>query len=296
MPVQLCGGLLKAIESKRKIGAFGMSAPTVAVATDYPPVRVRRAPRLEPPFDDEDDPTWSPAVPAGHVAAGAGAIGVLAQPGRGPRTQRPVTPRPPRGPAEIAGAVLIGAAEGSPAHPGTGTAHAGTTHAGTAQSGTGQPGTAQPGTAPHCAGRGGAVGGAQHAVGVTQATAGPEPGFGRRHPSPGAMAAQRFVGVCVEILNGHRAVSHLRAVTAPGDLKQVTDQLVGRTNRTYLGRQGRTVATPSRVRLLGMRTCEPRDGVIEAAVVLGYGIHTWAMAVRMERPADVWLCKLVQVV
>ena len=110
------------------------------------------------------------------------------------------------------------------------------------------------------------------------------------------MATQRFVGVCVEILNGHRAVSHLRAVTAPGDLKQVTDQLVGRTNRTYLGRPGRTATTPPRVRLLGMRTCEPRDGVIEAAVVLGYGIQTWAMAIRMERPADVWLCKLVQVV
>jgi hypothetical protein len=45
-----------------------------------------------------------------------------------------------------------------------------------------------------------------------------------------------------------------------------------------------------------MRTCEPRDGVIEVAVVLGYGIHTWAMAIRMERPADVWLCKLIQVV
>ncbi len=281
-----------------------MSAPTVAVATDYPPVRVRRAPRLEPPFDDENDPTWPPAMSARPVAAGAGAVAVLAQPGRGPRTQRPVTPRSPRGPAEMAGAALLGAVDDGPTrretpHPGTahagtaqpgtahagtahpGTAHPGTAHAGTAHAGTAQPGTAQPGTGRH--GAGGRHGG-------------PGPGFGRRQPSPGAMAAQRFVGVCVEILNGHRAVSHLRAVTAPTDLKQVTDQLVGRTNRMYLGRPGRTATTPPRVRLLGMRTCEPRDGVIEVAAVLGYGVQIWAMAVRMERPADVWLCKLVQVV
>jgi hypothetical protein len=102
--------------------------------------------------------------------------------------------------------------------------------------------------------------------------------------------------VCIEILNGHRAVSHLRAVTAPADLKHITDQLVGRTNRTYLGRPGRTVTAPQRVRLLTIRMCEPRDGVVEAVAVLGYGMQTWAMAVRMERPADTWLCKLIQVI
>jgi hypothetical protein len=118
----------------------------------------------------------------------------------------------------------------------------------------------------------------------------------RFQPTPGAVAAQRFVGVCVEILNGHRAVSHLRAVTAPGEYKQITDQLVARTNRTYLGRPGRTAPTPHRVRLIGMRTCEPRDGVVEVAAVLAYGVQTWAMAVRMERSAETWLCKLIQVI
>jgi hypothetical protein len=110
------------------------------------------------------------------------------------------------------------------------------------------------------------------------------------------LAAQRFVHVCVEVLNGHRAASHLRAVTAPADFKPVIDQLIGRTNRTYLGRPGATVTRPPRVRLLGMRMCEPRDGVVEVAAVLGYGTRTWAMAVRMERPADTWLCKLIHVV
>ena len=110
------------------------------------------------------------------------------------------------------------------------------------------------------------------------------------------LAAQRFVGVCIEVLNGHRAASHLRAVTAPADFKPVIDQLIGRTNRTYLGRPGPTVTGPQRVRLVGMRMCEPRDGVVEVAAVLGYGTQTWAMAVRMERPTDTWLCKLIQVV
>lgn len=203
-----------------------MSAPTMTVATDpppphepggprTPPVRVRRAPPLEPPFDDEPDPAWHPATvaPPPHP---------LAQPGRGPRTQRPVTPRPMRGPAD------------------------------------------------------------------------PLPA--RLQPTPGAVAAQRFIGVCIEILNGHRAVSHLRAVTAPGDLKQITDQLVARTNRAYLGRPGRTAPGPQRVRLMGLRICEPLDGVVEVAAVLAYGIQTWAMAVRMERPAETWLCKLIQVI
>jgi hypothetical protein len=204
-----------------------MSAPTVTVVAEAPPggssstkpgrVRVLRAPPLEPPFEDEVDPAWPPSP----------ATTPLTQPGRGPRTQRPVTPRPLRGPAEAAAA----------AHP-----------------------------------------------------------YGRPGPSPGMLAAQRFVSVCVEVLNGHRAASHLRAVTAPADFKPVTDQLISRTNRLYLGRPGPTVTRPQRVRLLGMRMCEPRDGVVEVAVVLGYGIQTWAMAVRMERPADTWLCKLVQVV
>jgi hypothetical protein len=212
-----------------------MTVPTVTVAADPAPVRVRRAPALEPPFDDETDAAWP--VSSGHLpaagtptAATPTAATPMAQPGRGPRSQRPVTPRPLRGPAEPVA---------------------------------GPPADKLPGRPP---------------------------------PTPGTIAAQRFVGVCVEILNGHRAVSHLRAVTAPTDLKHVTDQLISRTNRAYLGRPGRTTSAPHRVRLIGMRMCEPRDGVVEAVAVLGYGMQTWAMAVRLERPADVWLCKLVQVV
>jgi hypothetical protein len=104
------------------------------------------------------------------------------------------------------------------------------------------------------------------------------------------------MGVCVEILNGHRAVSHLRAVTAPGELHRVEDQLVRHTNRRYLGRPGATAPRPHRVRLRALRVCEPRDGVAEIAAVLEYGVQSWAMCARLERRSDTWLCTLVQVV
>jgi hypothetical protein len=114
--------------------------------------------------------------------------------------------------------------------------------------------------------------------------------------TPGRAAAQRFVGVCVEVLNGHRPVSHLRAITAPADVSGVTDQLVRRTTRTYLARPGASAPGPNRVRLRSLHTCEPRDGVAELAAVLEYGAQIWAMAARLERRADTWLCTVVQVV
>jgi hypothetical protein len=113
--------------------------------------------------------------------------------------------------------------------------------------------------------------------------------------SPAQAAAQRFVGVCVEILNGHRPASHLRAVVASTELHLVADQLVRRTTRVYLGRPGATSPRPQRVRLRALHVSEPRDGVAEVVAVLEYGANHWAMSARLERRSDNWLCVLVQV-
>jgi hypothetical protein len=121
-------------------------------------------------------------------------------------------------------------------------------------------------------------------------------GGSAHRPTPAQAAAQRFIGVCVEILNGHRPVNHLRAVVAATDLHLVSDQLVRRTNRAYLGRPGATSPRPHRVRLRALRVGEPLDGVAEIVAVLEYGANHWAMCARLERRADTWLCTLVQVI
>jgi hypothetical protein len=113
--------------------------------------------------------------------------------------------------------------------------------------------------------------------------------------SPARVAAHRFVGVCVEVLNGFRPVTHLRSLTAPTDLPAITDQLVRRTARVRLGQPARPAARHL-VRVRCVRTCEPRDGVAEVAVVLAHGAATWAMAVRLERLEHRWLCRLIQVI
>jgi hypothetical protein len=228
------------------MGVIRMSAPAVA---EQSPVRLRRAPTLEPPFDDE---------PAGPQP--------LAQPGRGPRTQRPVTPRPPRGP--VGPSPAGGAAPPIMARPALVPVPTRIPHAQPAQ----PPQPPQPAQPPR-----------------------PIAATAHLQPTPAQAAAQRFIGVCVEILNGHRPPGHLRAVVAPLDLQQVGDQLIRRTNRAYLGRPGATVPGPNRVRLRALHVGEPRDGVAEIAAVLEYGVNHWAMCARLERRADTWLCTLVQV-
>jgi hypothetical protein len=208
-------------------------------------VRVRRAPALEPPYDQDHDQDHGHKT-AAAVIPGAPMLPLRLQTRtRHPQHQhdrrhprRPVTPRHPRHPHQPRGPERPPGPAGVPAMAPRGT-------------------TASP-------------------------------------VSPGRAAAVRFLGICVEVLNGHRPAAHLRALTTAADLTRVTDQLVRRTTRTYLA--GRGAPRPHRVRLRGMRICEPRDGIAELAAVLEFGPQTWAMAGRLERHADTWLCTVVQVV
>jgi hypothetical protein len=113
-------------------------------------------------------------------------------------------------------------------------------------------------------------------------------------------AAQKFVGLCVEILNGYRPPSQLRPMTHPQRFTEISDQILRRTVRVRMT-PGEAARHGHLVRARRLLLNEPLDGVAEAAVVLEHGESTWAMAIRLERTdrRDVgvlgWICTVVQV-
>jgi hypothetical protein len=114
-------------------------------------------------------------------------------------------------------------------------------------------------------------------------------------PGTARHAAQRFVGMCVEVLNGFRPAAQLRPVTAVPRFNDIADQLVRRATRVRMS-PGQAARNGRLLRVRRMLLCEPRDGVAEAAVVLEQGQVCWAMAVRLERSTEGWRCTVVQVV
>jgi hypothetical protein len=122
-------------------------------------------------------------------------------------------------------------------------------------------------------------------------------------PSPEARGvAARFVGTCLEILNGYRPVGHVRRLAAPREAAAV---LEGMTRAVHQLRQG-SHRPGGLVRLRTMRTCEPRPGVLEITVVVGPGARdhrapsapdrAWALAYRLERRGGSWRCTAAQIV
>lgn len=101
-------------------------------------------------------------------------------------------------------------------------------------------------------------------------------------------AAVRFAKTCVEILNGYRPIGHFRALASPLAAGAVVAAMVD---------AGRRLREASRtrhelVRLRSVRTCEPRPGVAELAVVVVHAStrRAWALAYRLERRHGRWLC------
>jgi Family of unknown function (DUF6459) len=126
----------------------------------------------------------------------------------------------------------------------------------------------------------------------------PQPGRSPSGPSRSAqahVAASRFVAACVEVLNGFRPATHLRALTTPLDFTDVSSQLARRAGRIQMS--GRAPGKPAAlVAVRRLRVCELPAGVAEAAAVLHRGDASWAMALRFERRRDTWLCTLLQMV
>jgi hypothetical protein len=119
-------------------------------------------------------------------------------------------------------------------------------------------------------------------------------------------AVRRFVRLCLEIFNGYRPAGHVRPLTSPSEAANVIEQVWSVQERVAgLGHpspapRGRTVGRPVRgaaaVVLRRTLICEPRGGVAEAAVVLGAGGRSIALALRLERRRDRWLCTAARAV
>ncbi|GAB2961657.1 hypothetical protein GCM10027280_58120 [Micromonospora polyrhachis] len=127
-------------------------------------------------------------------------------------------------------------------------------------------------------------------------------------------AARRFLGTCLEILNGYRPANQIRPLVQPADATAIIGQLAvgnrrmaaqpGPVNRPT-GQVNRPVGPVNRpagqinrpadvVRLRLLRVCEPRPGVAEAAAVLHAAGRSWAMAFRLERRQGTWLGTVIQ--
>ncbi|RQX18779.1 hypothetical protein DDE19_06585 [Micromonospora ureilytica] len=101
-------------------------------------------------------------------------------------------------------------------------------------------------------------------------------------------AAHRFVGTCLEVVNGYRSPTQVRALLDPSRASDLLTELARASGRagTSRRRNGRPL-----VRLLRLRVCEPRETAVEAAAVLtGAGDRSWAMALRLEHRRGRWLC------
>jgi hypothetical protein len=119
-------------------------------------------------------------------------------------------------------------------------------------------------------------------------------------PSDAYAAAKRFVGLCVEILNGYRPPNQLRPLSHPQRFGDISDQILRRTVRIRMT-PGQAASQGTLVRIRRLLVTEPLSGVAEGVVVLEHGTSTWAMALRFEhtdRPKFGflgWVCTVVQV-
>jgi hypothetical protein len=124
-------------------------------------------------------------------------------------------------------------------------------------------------------------------------------------------AVHRFVAMCVEVLNGYRPAAHLRRLSRPGQAAGVVAQAVAAAHRVAdlrrgAGRGARTTRgartvdrhgrRPDPVAVLKLRLCEPRPGVVEAAVLLVTGDRTWAVALRLEHHQQSWAATILRLV
>lgn len=116
-----------------------------------------------------------------------------------------------------------------------------------------------------------------------------------RGSASGHYATRRFIALCMEALNGFRPIGHLRPLADQRRFADIEDQLARRSVRVRAGAPGTTMSR-QQIRVRRTVLCEPLDGVVEAATVLDQGDLVWAMALRLERRPEGWICTLVRVI
>ena len=130
--------------------------------------------------------------------------------------------------------------------------------------------------------------------------------------TPARLATRRFLAVCVEVMGGFRPVAQLRALCLPERYDDIVKRLrahtpgAGATGHGPVARRAPTGSPPrpgrvgqsaaDRVAVRRVQVCEAVDGVVEVAAVLARRDHVWAIALRLERRGDRWLCAHLEVI
>jgi hypothetical protein len=124
------------------------------------------------------------------------------------------------------------------------------------------------------------------------------------------MAVQRFMGMCLEVLNGYRPAAHLRRLALPTEAAGVIAQAVAGAKRVaerrrsaaaaHRGRTQPVIAAANRptnpaiAKIRNVLACQPRADAVEATVVLATGERTWALALRLELHNQSWAATVLR--
>ncbi|WP_305789578.1 Rv3235 family protein [Symbioplanes lichenis] len=114
----------------------------------------------------------------------------------------------------------------------------------------------------------------------------------------GRAAVRRFVNASLEVINGYRPAGHLRQLTFPSDAATVVaagqaaaQRVSAARARTRTPRNG-----PTRAVVGQLNICEPRPGAFEAVAVLDTPARSWALALRLEQHDKSWLATVMYLV
>jgi hypothetical protein len=136
-------------------------------------------------------------------------------------------------------------------------------------------------------------------------------------------ATKRFVATFLEVMAGFRPIAHLRQHCRPDRFERISDHLRGRAGTRAAPAQRGAAALSGRVVIVGrgngapspprngraeqrapgdrlavrrVQICQVSDTVAEVVAIFGRREATAAMAFRMERLQDRWLCAHLEIV
>jgi hypothetical protein len=102
--------------------------------------------------------------------------------------------------------------------------------------------------------------------------------------------AQRFVQAVVEIVEGNRSPAQLLRWTSP----RVYHEVGRRARLRSRQRRSGQVSGSTRARVVSVRVSEPVEGVAEVAAHVRHGVRSHALAVRLERREQQWICTALE--